>query len=72
MDSSSVIYQGTEIMPVAPGVAVVVTGFAQRFTTTEGETGGFAGSITMVMVNRGDRWLFLNGHTSSKRDRTWE
>lgn len=65
MAASSVTYDGAEVIPVAPGVAVLVTGFAQQFTTHEGETGGFAGAITAVMVHEGDRWHFLSGHTSS-------
>ena len=69
MASTSLTYDGTEIAPVAPGVAVVVTGFAQQFTTHTGETGGFAGAITAVMVNRGGRWFFLSGHTSSAGNR---
>lgn len=69
MSATSLTYDGTEIVPVAPGVAVVVTGFAQQFTTLGGETGGFAGAITAVMVNRGGLWLFLSGHTSSAGNR---
>ncbi len=59
------LYDGTVVTPLAPGVASLVTGFAQRFTNPAGETGGFAGAITAVMVHREGRWQFLSGHTSS-------
>lgn len=65
MRNPVLLYDGTVITPLAPGVASVVTGFAQRFTNPAGETGGFAGAITAVMVHRDDRWQFLAGHTSS-------
>jgi ketosteroid isomerase-like protein len=63
-------YDGVEITPLAPGVALVVAGFAQQFTTVDGETGGFAGAMTAVMVHRNGRWLFLSGHTSSVGNRS--
>jgi hypothetical protein len=69
MTGSKVLYDGTEVTAVAPGVAILVTGFAQQYTTIAGDTGGFAGAITAVMVHRGDRWLFLSGHTSSAGNR---
>lgn len=65
MGNSQLTYDGTSITAVAPGVASLVTGFAQRFTTPDGETGGFAGAITAVLVHREGRWQFLTGHTSS-------
>jgi ketosteroid isomerase-like protein len=69
MTIGRLMYDGTEVNAVAPGVAIVMTGFAQQFTTLSGETGGFAGVITAVMVHRGGRWLFLSGHTSSAGNR---
>lgn len=65
MGNSMLVYDGTVVTPLGPGVASLVTGFAQRFTTPDGVTGGFAGVITAVLVHRHGRWQFLQGHTSS-------
>lgn len=65
MHNTVLLHDGTVITPLAPGVASVVTGFAQRFTNQAGETGGFAGALTAVMVHREGRWQFLAGHASS-------
>lgn len=69
VESSAVSYDKTEVSPVVPGVALLVTEFAQRFTTNDGQTGGFAGMITALLVSREGRWKFLNGHTSSAANR---
>lgn len=62
----SLSYDGTQITPLAPGVASVVTGFAQRITRRDGDEGGFAGASTMVMRSENGRWLFVSGHVSSR------
>ena len=54
-----------KISPLAPGVAVVTTGFTQKFTDTAGVTGGYAGTISMTVVHRDTAWRFLVGHTSA-------
>lgn len=62
---SRLLYDGTVITPLAPGIASVVTGFAQQFTMADGSQGGFAGAMTAVVVHRAEGWQFLGGHTSS-------
>ncbi|HRP06970.1 MAG TPA: nuclear transport factor 2 family protein [Gemmatimonadales bacterium] len=62
----SLSYDGTQITALAPGIASVVTGFAQRITRRDGEEGGFAGATTMVLRSEGGRWRFVNGHVSSR------
>ncbi len=62
---TELLLDGLAITPVAPGVAIVSTGFAQKIEDLEGNVGGFTGAITAVLVHRGDRWLFQVGHTSS-------
>ncbi len=62
----SLSYDGVQITPLAPGVASVVTGFAQRITRSSGEQGGFAGAATMVLRSEGGRWQFVSGHVSSR------
>jgi len=63
--ATRLLYDGTVITPLAPGVASVVTGFAQQFTMRDGLSGGFAGAVTAVVVHRAEGWQFLSGHTSS-------
>ena len=63
--ATRLLYDGTVITPLAPGVAAVVAGFAQQFTMRDGMQGGFAGAITAVVVHRPAGWQFLQGHTSS-------
>ncbi len=62
---SRLLYDGTVVTPLAPGVAVMSSGFAQQFARADGTSGGFAGAVSAVVVHRGDRWLFQSGHTSS-------
>ncbi|HEY4100503.1 MAG TPA: nuclear transport factor 2 family protein [Gemmatimonadales bacterium] len=54
-----------EITPVAPGVAIVTTNFAEKITDTTGETIGLAGALSMTAVHGDSGWRFLIGHTSS-------
>lgn len=71
MSNVELLYDGTVITPLAPGVASVATGFAQKFTASDGQRTGFAGAITAVMVDTPRGWVFQSGHTSSvtpKRD----
>lgn len=65
MSNAELLYDGTVITPLAPGVASVVTGFAQKFTAPDGQLTGFAGAISAVMVDTPDGWMFQSGHTSS-------
>lgn len=65
MSDAELLYDGTVITPLAPGIASVVTGFAQKFTTPDGQRTGFAGAITAVMVHTTEGWVFQSGHTSS-------
>ncbi len=63
--ATRLLYDGTLITPLAPGVAALSAGFAQQFTMREGMKGGFAGAITAVVVHRDAGWQFLQGHTSA-------
>ncbi len=65
MQSMELTLVEPQITPLAPGVAVVSTGFTQKFTDTAGVTGGFAGVITMTVVRADSGWRFLVGHTSA-------
>lgn len=65
-------YEGTEITPLAPGVASVVTFFRTRIAESTASDGvSFGGAMTMIFVNEGRHWRILGGHTSSpvQRDR---
>lgn len=65
MSDAELRYDGTEVTPLAPGVASIATGFAQKFTAPDGQRTGFVGAITAVMVNTPAGWVFQSGHTSS-------
>ena len=54
-----------QVTPLAAGVALVTTGFAQKITDTAGTTTGFAGALTLTVIHTDAGWRFLAGHTSS-------
>jgi ketosteroid isomerase-like protein len=54
-----------EITPLAPGVAIITTNFAEKITDTTGETIGLAGALSMTAIHSDSGWRFLIGHTSS-------
>jgi muconolactone delta-isomerase len=58
-------YQDTEITPLAPGIAQVLTHFETRLVDAKGGGFGFGGVLAMTLVDRGDGWKILNGHSSS-------
>jgi hypothetical protein len=58
-------YQGTEITPLAPGVAMVTTLFQTRLVDPQGGGFAFGGALTMTLIERPDGWKILNGHSSS-------
>lgn len=53
-------YRDTEITPLSPSVALVVT----HFDTRLGDF-GFGGVATIVLARRAGRWLLVAGHSSS-------
>jgi ketosteroid isomerase-like protein len=53
-----------QITPLAPGLAVVTTHFAEKVIDTTGQTLGFAGAISMTVVHSDSGWKFLVGHLS--------
>lgn len=53
------------ITPLSPGVAAVTTEFTQKMTDTLGAVDGYAGAISMTMIDGPGGWRFLVGHTSS-------
>ena len=63
-------YQDTEILPVEPGLAFVVTRFQTRFGDPAGGGFTFGGAITMTLIHTADGWRILGGHTSSPIQRT--
>jgi Domain of unknown function (DUF4440) len=63
-------YEETEIDPLAPGVASVLTRFQTRFVDSAGGGFGFDGTITMTLVHQADGWRFLSGHTSTPKPRS--
>ena len=61
-------YQDTEILPIVPGVASVVTKFQTHMSdSTAGPGFTFGGALTMTFVHRDDGWRILNGHASAPR-----
>ncbi len=58
-------FQGTEITPLAPGVAMVTTLFQTRLVDPQGGGFAFGGALTMTLIERPDGWKILNGHSSS-------
>lgn len=62
-------YRDTEILPLAPGLASVVTQFQTSFADSAGRGFAFGGAITMTLVHLRDGWRFLGGHTSSAKPR---
>ena len=58
-------YTDTEFLPIAPGLASVVTQFRTRFLDSTGkETFGFGGAITMNVAHRVNGWRIIGGHAS--------
>lgn len=58
-------YHDTEIIPIEPGAASVVTLFRTRFVGSAGPSFEFGGAITMTLIHQPAGWRILNGHTSS-------
>ncbi len=58
----------TEIMPLSPGVASLVTHFNSRIVDSTGYGFDFGGIITMTLVARADGWRIFGGHTSTERN----
>lgn len=58
-------YQDPEITPLTPGVAEVLTQFETRLVDPKGGGFSFGGILSMTLVDRGDGWKILNGHSSS-------
>ena len=57
-------FDGTEITPIAPGVATVETLFETRVVDPQGGGFRFGGVLTMTLVERAEGWKILNGHSS--------
>jgi ketosteroid isomerase-like protein len=58
-------YQDTEITPLSPDLAYVVTLFQTRLVDPNSKGFGFGGILTMTFLRRPDGWKILNGHSSS-------
>lgn len=57
--------ENTEIIPLGPGLASVVTGFTTQFVDSTGGGFRFGGVMTMTLVHHQGGWRILNGHSSS-------
>lgn len=53
------------VTPLAPGTALVTTGFAEKVTDNSGVITGFAGELSLLVIHADSGWQFLSGHTSS-------
>jgi hypothetical protein len=58
-------YEDTEIHAIAPGTAVVNTGFRTEFVDSTTGNFGFGGAITMMFLHRPEGWRIIAGHTSA-------
>ncbi len=58
-------FQDSEITPLAPGVAQVLTRFQTRLVDPKGGGFSFGGVLGMTLIDHGDGWKILNGHSSS-------
>ncbi len=58
-------YQNTEITPLSPDLAYVVTSFQTRLVDPNSKGFSFGGILTMTFLRRPDGWKILNGHSSS-------
>lgn len=58
-------FDDPRITPLAPGVAAVATRFRTTLRRDEGSPVRFGGAMTMTVLDTGDGWKVLQGHTSS-------
>ncbi len=58
-------YQDTEILPVVPGVASVLTEFQTTLAYPSSPAFSFGGTMTMLFVHRPAGWRILAGHAST-------
>lgn len=57
-------YRDTEIVPLAPGIASVLTHFESRFVDSS-TSFSFGGAMTMLLMHRADGWKIVSGHSSA-------
>jgi ketosteroid isomerase-like protein len=57
-------YDSTEVVPLAPGVAVLTTYYKTRFVGSSTPV-QFTGAISMVWTHEPAGWRIRNGHSSS-------
>lgn len=53
------------VTAVAPGVATLITNFAQKVVDSTGTARGFAGVMTATVIHQAGGWRLLVGHTSA-------
>jgi hypothetical protein len=58
-------YQDPDIIPLAPGIAWVVTKYHTQFFDSTGAGFAFAGVLSMTIAHKEPGWLIVGGHTSS-------
>jgi ketosteroid isomerase-like protein len=63
-------YRDTEILPLAPDLALVSTTFETKVVDASGKSFSFGGKLSMVLVARKEGWLILHGHASAPVERT--
>jgi hypothetical protein len=58
-------YTDTEILPLAPALAQLITAF--RTEVGDSAAGGFAfgGAMTVILIHESGGWKFLQGHASA-------
>lgn len=61
-------YTDTEVIPLAPGLAAVVTRFSTAMTNGDAAPITFGGMLTMTMVHTPEGWRILNGHSSAEHE----
>lgn len=57
-------YRDTEIFPLAPGIASVLTHFETQFVDST-TFFSFGGAMTMVLMHRAGGWKIVSGHSSA-------
>lgn len=57
-------YRDTEIMPLAAGIASVLSRFETRFMDST-TSFSFGGAISMVLMHRANGWKIVSGHSSA-------
>ena len=58
-------YRDTDVVALAPGLALVRARFESTFTGPDGSAFGFGGAVTMIWTHETGGWRILSGHSSA-------